>query len=213
MPGGGGVRGMWFGLRTAVRERRYLNVCTLRLAFCGTPQRIRSVLILILLPTLCLSQSQFATAQEREDSTKETDRSARIPSNVPARIGGVVASISSDGLILMTDGLQIRQWGLEITSPIALSNLLLGRELSCSFIYSVSDVYFADCQTFAVSSHTYPRALDLFAWLPELGWAKHTCNLRQHESAAKSEAPIAGDGMFYACSNESVPRRTETERD
>lgn len=209
---GGGIGRMGLGPRTAFRALWYVNLRALRLGFRGTPWQIRSVLILLLLP-LCLSKSHFAAAQEQEDSAKETDGSAKVPPNVPIRIGGVVASIGSDGLIMMTDGLKIRQWGLEITSPGALSNFLLARELNCRFIYSVSDVYFADCQTFAVSSHTYPRALDLFAWLPELGWGKYTCDRRQQESASRSEAAIAADGMFYACSNESVPRRTETERD
>jgi hypothetical protein len=129
----------------------------------------------------------------------------------PTRVGGVVSEVNNDGTFLMEGGELIHPWGIKIENIEAAADLLVGREIGCRFIYEYASIIFGDCFARERLANSAASILDLYIWIPELGWGRYEC-----DSMNQANQSMDGTGIFfresfgYSCIDDNTPFRSET---
>lgn len=157
-----------------------------------------------LLATVLLSYPTTSAAQ--------TDAAPHSPPKVtyPARVGGILSTITEAGSFLMEDGTMIQPWGIRITNFEASKLFLLGRSIGCDFLFATRNTVFASCSAEERDPVNAAASLDLYTWLPELGWAERECNrIDQINHSANGDGAFYAGAFSYRCLDGNVPFRGE----
>ena len=88
-----------------------------------------------------------------------------------------VREVTSDGIVVMTSGVEVVLWGLNLNAGPELENFLTGHRIQCRVLDRRDNAVFADCKLSPTDirppfSTDY---LDLFVWLPRFGLAEQVC--------------------------------------
>lgn len=122
-------------------------------------------------------------------------------------IDSVVASVTGDGVLVLQNGRNVVQWGLEIEDVSAFEQFLTGRWVRCRELTKTNTLTLADCRLSAQVSQPSMAAeyLDLFTWLPEMELAQKVCGVFGFEDKFTTLQSNVGQ-VFYGC-RRNLPSR------
>lgn len=157
-----------------------------------------------LLATICLAHPTTPAAQT------EAQPHSAPKVTYPARVGGILSTITRDGTFLMEDGTLIHPWGIEITKFEESRIFLLRRSIGCDFLFANGTTIFASCSAEEREPVNAAASLDLYTWMPELGWAERKCNrTEQLNHSANGDGALYAGAFSYRCLEGNVPSRGE----
>jgi hypothetical protein len=125
--------------------------------------------------------------------------------------GSDIVAVSAEGHLTLSDGQNVALWGLKITDIAAFEQLLSGKKILCATVIAVNDLAYSSCVLRVEDHNNLYRSnlLDLYAWLPEFGYAEYACNgdiPPDWQSDGIKQIPI--DGILYGCSANGSPLRS-----
>jgi len=159
-----------------------------------------------------VGNSQGALADSHRKISVNPERLRQVSPFVPTKIGGWIESIREDGAFVMQDGAVIWQWALKIEPNATLEQFMVGRLMNCVRIFERGDGRVGDCIVRGLEPKARGKWLDLYIWLPELGWAVRACDPEEYplndRGGRSSYRPTSEVG--YSCRKSDDPRRHNT---
>lgn len=122
-------------------------------------------------------------------------------------IAGRIESVDSNGVVQLTNDVNLLVWGLDEVGVAELADFLTGRWIICQRLESKDNIILADCEIARNGAIPSTRAdlLHMATWLPQFKASSPSCGVGGFSQEFRIKSELYGEIQF-GCAN-GVPFR------